>query len=184
MKLNTDTDKEIWNSFRRGDPEALAKIFKMNYASLYNFAFTICHNEELVKDSIQELFTYLWEKRAKLAEVSSLRLYLFTSLRRLLIKELKKSKAKDEKNKILMNELPKDAFSAQDMLISDESNEQIKFQLKNALAEVPERMREALYLKTYNNFSYKEISKIMNISSQVARNYVSEALHRLRKILS
>ncbi len=184
MKLHIETDKQIWNSFRKGDPEALAKIFNTNYASLYNFAFTICHNEELVKDSIQELFAYLWEKRNRLAEVSSIRLYLFTSLQRLLLKELKKSKAKEEKNKILMDELPKDAFSAQDLLIFKESNEQIKIKLKYALDQIPERMREALYLKTYNNFSYKEISKIMNISSQVARNYVSQALRRLREILS
>ena len=184
MKLSKSTDKQIWNSLRKGNPEALAIIFKMNYALLYNFSFTICHNEELAKDSIQELFTYLWEKRSNLAEVNTVRSYLFTSIRRLIIKSLKKSKAEDKKNKTLIDELPKEAFSAQDILIFKESDEQTKFMLINALAEIPERMREALYLKTYNNFSYKEISEIMNISSQVARNYVSEALHRLRKILS
>ncbi|EHO42577.1 RNA polymerase, sigma-24 subunit, ECF subfamily [Caldithrix abyssi DSM 13497] len=184
MKLTVQTDQELWNAFRQGNPEALAEIFTMNYAALYNFAFTICHNDELSKDSIQELFTYLWEKRDKLAEVKSIRLYLFTSLQRLLIKELKKSKSKEEKNKIYQDEFPDHAFSAQDLCIFEEINEHLKQKLKSALDEIPQRMREALYLKTYNNFSYKEISQIMNISSQVARNYVSEALHRLRKILS
>ncbi|MHB2148705.1 RNA polymerase sigma factor [Calditrichota bacterium LG25] len=112
------------------------------------------------------------------------RAYLFTSLQRLLIKELKKRKSKEEKNKIFQDEFPEYAFSAQDISIFEESNEEIRQKLKSALDEIPQRMREALYLKTYNNFSYKEISQIMNISSQVARNYVSEALHRLRKIFS
>ena len=184
MRSNTRTDKEIWNSFRRGDTEALATIFQMNYASLYNFAFTICHNKELAEDSIQELFTYLWEKRNNLSEVSSVRLYLFTSLRRILFKALKKCKAENEKNMILLNELPKEAFSAQDLLMFQESNEQIRIKLENALAQIPVRMRETLYLKTYDNFSYQEISMIMNISSQVARNYVFQALRRLKEILS
>ncbi len=184
MKASTQTEKEIWNSFRRGDPKALSYIFQRHYASLYNFAFTFCHNEDLAKDSIQELFTYLWEKRENLSEVNSLRLYLTTSLRRLLIKALNKNKAEDKKNKLLKEELSVEAFSAQDMLIFDESNEQIRNKLRNALTEIPARMREALYLKTYDNFSYQEISKIMNISPQVARNYVYQALQRLKKIFS
>jgi len=184
MRLDKDTEKHTFDLLRRGDSQALGTLFKYYYAILYNYGFTICHDAEMTKDSIQELFTYLWKKRGNLAEVTSVRLYLFTSLRRLLMKALKKSKAENEKNKILIDELPKEAFSALDMLILKEADEQKKHVLKKALEEIPQRMREALYLKTYNNLSYKEIAEIMDISYQVARNYVSQALHRLRNILS
>ena len=184
MDANSGKEKEIWNSFRKGEPRALAIIFQKYYASLYNFAFTICHNEELVKDSIQELFGYLWEKRNTLAEVNSVRLYLITALRRTLLKAVNKQKIESEKNKTLNNEWPEEAFSAQDLIIFKEQDEQVKNKLKEALNQIPSRMREALYLKTYDNFSYQEISKIMNISPQVARNYVFQALQRLRKLLS
>jgi len=55
--------------------------------------------------------------------------------------------------------------------------------LQQALNKIPSRMREALYLKTYQGLSYKEIAVVMKMSSQVARNYVSEAFHRLRVIV-
>lgn len=184
MRLDKDTEKKTFDSLRKGSTQALATTFNRNYSILFNFGFSICHDEELTKDAIQELFIYIWEKRSNLSEVNSVRAYLLTSQRRLIIKALKKRKNESKQNLLYKSELPDKAFSAQDMLILKETDEQNKHVLKIAIEEIPERMREALYLKTYNNLSYKEISEIMDISYQVSRNYVSEALHRLRKLLS
>ena len=51
-------------------------------------------------------------------------------------------------------------------------------------AEISEREREALYLKTYQDCSYRDISQIMEISEQVARNYVCGALKKLRSYVN
>ena len=67
--------------------------------------------------------------------------------------------------------------------LKDKSSAQ-KAALKSAFKQIPERMREALYLKTYQQLTYKEIALIMRVRPQVARNYVSEAFKRLRDILS
>lgn len=184
MGLIKCTDERLWQLVRKGKPEALSLIFKSKYEMLFNFAFSLCHNEELAKDSIQEMFIYLWEKRSQLSEVVSVRAYLLASLRRLIIKSIKKKKTEEDKNKAIIDELPKEAFSPLDMIIIRECNEQTELRLKKALEAIPDRIREALYLKTYSNLSYKEISVVMSISSQVARNYVSEAFHRLRKFFS
>ena len=184
MILDKGTEKHTFNSLRKGNSQVLGTLFKNYYAILYNYGFTICHDAEVTKDSIQELFIYLWEKRNNLSEVNSARAYLLTSLRRLIFKKLKTRKTEFERNSLLEKELPDSVFSAQDMLILKEADEQKKHILKKAIEDIPERMREALYLKTYNNLSYKEIAEIMGISYQVARNYVSEAIHRLRKMLS
>lgn len=184
MIVDKVTEKHTFNLLRKGNLQALGTLFEQYYAILYNYGFTICHDAEVTKDSIQELFIYLWEKRNNLSEVNSARAYLLTSLRRIVFKKLETRKIEIERNSTLKKELPDSVFSVQDMLILKEADEQRKQVLKKALEEIPERMREAIYLKTYNNLSYKEISEIMDISYQVARNYVSEALHRLRKLLS
>lgn len=184
MKITKSKNEKIWKTMLEGDSESFSLIFKKQYKILYNYAFSICHNEELVKDSIQELFIYIWEKRNSLAQVKSVHNYLIISLRRIILKSLKIRVDENENSKNLLIYLPKEAFSAQDMLILKESTEQTKTEMENALNKIPVRMREALYLKTYISLSYKEISVIMKISPQVARNYVSESFHRLRNILS
>lgn len=77
-----------------------------------------------------------------------------------------------------------EAFSFEDLIVFAEKDKAEKRVLKNAVKKIPARMREALYLKTYDGLSYREIADIMQVRPQVARNYVSEAYRRLRKLLT
>ncbi len=181
MMFDENRARQTFNALRNGNPQALGSLFENYYSILYNYCFTICHDAELTKDCIQELFIYLWEKQENLSEVKSVRAYLLTSLRRLVFKNLDKRKTELERNTEIKNDQLSVVFSAEDLIIFQEIDEQRKQNLKSAVQEIPERMREALYLKTYDNFSHKEIAEVMNISYQAARNYVSEALQRLRK---
>lgn len=49
----------------------------------------ICRDEELVKDSIQDLFITLWHSRARLSVSDSIKFYLYASLKRKIIAENK-----------------------------------------------------------------------------------------------
>ncbi len=53
----------------------------------------------------------------------------------------------------------------------------------NALAQLSARQKEIIYLKFYQNLSYEEVSDIMNINYQVARNLLSQAIKTMKKIL-
>lgn len=177
-------DQLLWEQMRSGDEQALADIFKQYYAMLYDYGMKFSNQPELVKDSIQEVFAYLWEKRETISKVNSVPAYLLVSMRRQLLKAVKRQqRIQDTYQEFNLNNSDNN-FSVEDLLIMDEEIAAEKKLVKQAFDKIPTRMREALYLKTYSGLSYKEISLIMHINSQVARNYVSEAFRRLRLILT
>lgn len=182
MRFDENKARQTFKALQNSSAQALDDLFRNYYSMLYNYCFSICHDADLTKDCIQEMFIYLWEKRENLSEVKSVRAYLQISLRRLVFKNLAKRKTDLDRKAELKNDQPPVVFSAEDLIIFQEIDEQSRQNLKSAVQEIPERMREALYLKTYDNLSHKEIADVMNISYQAARNYVSEALQRLRKI--
>lgn len=175
-------DRNLWECMRGGDDQALATLFRRYYAILYDYGIKLSRQEELTKDGIQDIFAYLWEKRESLSTVDSVRAYLLVSFRRHLLKVLVKQRQCQNSHQEFSLDCSEDFFPLEDLIILEEKTEAEKQSLKCALEKIPRRIREALYLKTYDNLTYKEIAKIMNITPQVARNYVSEAFHRLRII--
>ncbi|MDZ7359683.1 MAG: sigma-70 family RNA polymerase sigma factor [candidate division KSB1 bacterium] len=176
-------DRLFWERMRKGDQEALAALFRRHYAMLYDYGMKLARQEEQVKDSIQEMFAYLWEKRQKLSPANSVRAYLLASLRRDLLKALAQQNKRQASQEEFDRQQEQEIFSSEDLLILQESGIAERLALKQALQTIPPRLREALYLKTFSGLPYRDIAAIMKISPQVARNYVAEAFQRLRRIL-
>jgi len=86
-----EEDRLLWGRMREGEEQALAALFRRHYALLYDYGVKLSRQEELVKDSIQEVFAYIWEKRENLAAVDSVRAYLLVALRRHLLKSLERN---------------------------------------------------------------------------------------------
>ncbi|GBD94579.1 ECF RNA polymerase sigma factor RpoE [bacterium BMS3Abin05] len=183
-EVNHSDDQLLWEKMKVGNDHALGILFKRHYPLLYNYGMKFSHQAELVKDCIQEVFAYIWEKKHTVSHVSSVGAYLLTALRRQLLKSLEQQRKRHRISQEYGKDYLETMFSAEDLLIMNEEQDAVKNTLQTALHKIPSRMREALYLKMYSELSYKEIAAIMEIDSQVARNYVSQAFHRLRGILA
>jgi len=83
-------DQLLWEQMLCGDDQALAALFKRHYAMLYDYGMKLSHHAELVKDCIQEVFAYIWEKRETISKVDSVPAYLLVAMRRQLLKSLKR----------------------------------------------------------------------------------------------
>lgn len=179
--MNHET--ELWRNLRNGDVKALEMLFREFFNQLYDYGMKLTHQRELVKDCIQDLFVYVWEKHATLSQVESVKVYLMVSLRRSVLKRIKQQQNQTSKIAALGQRTETTAFSPEEMLIVQESESSQKQLLNSAIRKIPERLREALYLKTYTEMAYRDIANIMGVTPQVARNYVSEAFQRLRETL-
>lgn len=182
--LNTKEDTYFWKAMKEGDSDALSTLFRNHYPVLYDYGIKFCQHDELVKDTIQDVFTYIWEKRQSLAVVKSVRAYLVTTFRHTLLRSLNKIRQRENKLVEFGKYLDGTVFSPEEFIVFKEQKTSEMQVLREALNNIPPRIREALYLKTFDGFSYREISEIMQISPGVARNYVSEAFERLRIITS
>ena len=178
-----EKERQVWLRLRKGDAKALEILFHNYYSLLYDYGVKLATDEELVKDAIQEVFSYIWEKRENLSVVDSVKAYLLVSLRRLLLNTLGKLRRQRAAHQEFTMDQIADAFSLEDLVIFAEQEASEQKRLRSAFHEIPARMREALYLKTYDGLTYKEIAEIMNVRPQVVGNYLSEALHRLKSML-
>jgi RNA polymerase sigma factor (sigma-70 family) len=173
------SDKKIWNNLRNGDQKALEEIYRTYFSELYNYGKKLSRDENNVEDCIQELFVELWNRREKLSETNAIKPYLFVSLKRKIFHSIKKLRKSTE------TELEERYFDAElaidEILIAKETTTEQKNNLKSAFDELSDRQKEILYLKYYAEMDYDEITEIMDMNYQSARNLVSRAIQKLAK---
>ncbi len=172
----------LWASFREGNADAFEKIFKSYYKSLLSYGLRLNTDEEEVKDCIQILFLNIWERREFLGESDSIRNYLLASLRRLILKRMKTNLSFveiDADNSAFHIEL-----SVESQLIHDQTLRENVSSLQSAIHRLPDRQKEALYLKFYNDQSFGDIATVMNISTRAVYKLIYKALDSLNDELA
>lgn len=81
---------ELWNLFRNGDRTAYAYFIHTYSNSLFNYGYRIYADHDFVKDCVQEVFIELWNRRHSINETSSIKWYLFKSVRLRIFREASK----------------------------------------------------------------------------------------------
>lgn len=172
----------IWDKMRSGDENAYRQIYENHFDMLHRYGRKIAWDEGQCEDCIQDLFIKLWQKRDSLGTTDSIKNYLFTSLRRLIIRKQKdRSKATDP---VDMKNHDDAEPTFEEFLIQDEIDEEKKQKLQSALTQISARQREVIYLRFYQNMEYEEICEVMNISYQGARNMLFKAVKSMKDKLS
>src|SRR5699024_2105162 len=143
------------------------------------YGLKICSKPEITADCIQELFVRLWERRKYLGDVKSVKAYLLASLRRSILKELKRQRKFTIP--VTEHQVADIQFSPEELIIEDELRASQKKALYKECSQLPERQKEVLYLKYFNGLSYSEIETILSINYQSIRNHIYRAIKRLKK---
>jgi RNA polymerase sigma factor (sigma-70 family) len=176
------TQEKAWRRFvAYGDDASFKAVFEVYYKSLYGYGVKLCNQPELVKDGIHDLFKNMWERRDDLAHIKSPNVYLFVSLRRKIMKEVKGQRKKTDMTEV--NEESFITFGREEIIIRDEVKFQQKEKLQQALNQLPDRQKEVLYLHYYNGLTYGEIEEILSINRQSVRNHIYRAMETLRSLL-
>lgn len=163
----------IWQSFVSGNESAFRSLYDHTYPDLYRYGYKLFPDSQGVRDLIQETYLSLWRQRERGNEVRDVWVYLLVSFRNRLIDLKRKDKRRDIPT-IASVESPEVEWLAQE-------NEEYRNQwLKQQLAELPERQREAIRLRYRANMDYPEIAKMLGVSIQVVYNYVNRGIKTIR----
>lgn len=178
-------DTALWSAFLRGDEQSAAALIKLYYNTLINYGNRFCTDKDLVKDSIQDLFLYLWANRATLKETQHVKFYILKAYRRRLLKEVLKSKKYvsqnfDEDQQFDLQLITES--SAENQLIDSEYNGALAEKMKRIVSMLSRRQQEIIYLKFYLDTDQKKIADIMGLSQQAVYNLLYDALKKLRLI--
>lgn len=171
----------LWRKFITGDRLAFQELIVSNYRPLVQYGTRFCRDQPFIEDVIQDLFVYLWEHKEDLSDTpASVRNYLFKAFRNRILFELKQQQRftdlpemDDEGGELLVP-------CVQETLLHIEANTEVSQQISVLMAQLPERQREALFLKYYQDCDIQEIADIMGINRQSVSNHLQKAMIFLR----
>jgi RNA polymerase sigma factor (sigma-70 family) len=173
------SDIFLWNTFKNGDREAFDNLFRRYYPVLILYGTRIHNDKDMVDDCIQDLFIELWQSKAA-TEVQSVKAYFLKALKYKLFKRLRNTRSAQLTDNIEEHnfEISHDQF-----IVTREDEQHTTRIIVNAINQLPARQREIIYLRIYQGLSYEEISEVMNINYQVARNLFYQSIKSLRLLL-
>ncbi|MFB9292303.1 RNA polymerase sigma factor [Persicitalea jodogahamensis] len=176
---NPTQDLALWTSFREGEKQALGQLLERYYRLLKHYGSKFMVDESVVEDCIQELFLQLYQNRSQINDTGSVKHYLMKSLRCHIIQylRLQRRMAYEELD---WNGSTVGDLDSETLMIQQESLEQLTKHMKNKLAGLPNREREALYLRYYENLSVSQIAEVMQVNPQSVSNFLQKALSKLR----
>lgn len=173
---------DMSSSYRRfldGDESAFDNIIKEYRDNLTFFINRFVHDMSAAEDIAIDAFMELIVHKHRFNFKTSLKTYLFM---------IGKSRALDyikHRNKLEMVELSEvaDTLSDDCMVEASVLNDEMKRQVNEAIAKLPEDMQAVVHLVYFEELSYKEAAKVMKKTAKQIDNLLFRTKDKLRTIL-
>ncbi|MEO9804084.1 MAG: sigma-70 family RNA polymerase sigma factor [Reichenbachiella sp.] len=183
MTIIKKTSEEYWDRFRTGDSDAFAFIYNEHIKLLLSYGRKVHNDRQMVADVIQELFANLWTRREFIGPTTSVKFYLFKSLRTSMVKEIKKHQDKTFNFENIDHSAH--SYSSHENFVIDQEQTELQYKLlKRAISLLPKREQEILYLKYFSGLGNEEIGELLDIQYQSVKNTSFSAIKKLRKYFS
>ncbi len=180
QKNENSNNKLRWKDIANAGESAFETLYLSLYQDLFVTGFRISGDKELTKDSIQELFLEIWNKRTQLPDIENVRAYFQTSLRRKIIYKIKQKRKKNHQAlDTTVHEIPVPSY--EELLIAAEDGAAEKAELQEALKALSPQQFEMLKLRFYKEMSYQNIAEMTGKSKQTIYNQIFAAVKKLRK---
>jgi RNA polymerase sigma factor (sigma-70 family) len=174
-----NTDEKLWMGLKQGDKEMFLILYKRYYHTLLFIGLKQIKDAALVKDTIQQIFLYIWEKRETIGEAQNIKSYLVSSFLRKLSVDQKKYKSTSPALWNINSEDPQP--NPEDKLIKkDQDLHSFNF-LTHLINNLPLRQKELIVLKFYEGLSYHEIVERTGLSHRTVYNKIHEGLKKLKQ---
>lgn len=174
--------KEEWNAFVKMESESAFYDLYTHYFHYLNYiGLKKGSPATKVKDSINDLFLYLWENRAKLQHTLDHHNYIITAF----LRKLYRKENFSSEDSLKFNELEELAIapSAEAIHIINASSAKVSHILKEYVGQLPKSQRDMVYQKFYLGLSYKEIAENNQVSINTVYNTIYKAVDKLRSLI-
>lgn len=170
-------EKIIIQELRNKNRNVFEYLFKEYYAPLTRFAEGILFDPFLSEDVVQNLFLYVWDHSEQIEINSSIKAYLYQSVKNRCLNRLKSIHVQDKNNWLF----------TEGILNSQDTNFEIEHKadmnVQRALKELSEQQREIIQLKYFENQRLIEIAKVLDVSINTVKTQLLRAKDKLRKTI-
>lgn len=174
------SDESLWDGMVHGDQEQLLLLYNRYYHTLLFVGLKEIRDPQLVKDTIQQLFLYLWEKKENLSKARNVKAYLLTSFLRKLSSDWKKAGRLANLQVVRSQYSDETVPTPEEKLIFKDEQQHLSRQLLEHINELPGRQKDLIFLKYYEGLSYEEIVQQTGLAPRTVYNKIHEALKKLK----
>ena len=163
-------DLEIVKKAKQGYANEIGKIILENMQTLYRVAFSILRTEDEINDAISNTTVIVFEKIHTLKNEE----YYKTWLTRILINECYKIYNQNKKI-VYLETYDQEKLTYNDTYVDED--------IKNLVRKLDKDLKQIVILYYFEEFSVKEISKIIKIPEGTVKSRLSRARKELEKAL-
>ena len=170
------TDQQVFSDIQSGDTASFEMLFKTHYDPLCRFALSYLQDPDDAEETVQAVFIGFWEKRQTIQVDTSLKAYLYRSVRNACLNEIKRVKVRKLHADSMMVEGEPQSQPSDHLAIRQELEEKIQ----EALQTLPEQCRLIFKMSRFEELKYQEIADQLNLSIKTVENQMGKALKIMR----
>ncbi len=172
-------ERDIVDGIVEGDEMAFEGLFKSFFAELTIYATRFVEDRENAEEIVQDIFFNLWNNRLKLNINTSIKAYLYTTVRNTCLNLIKHKKVESKYREYFSRQLHEDELQPEDWMDGNELQEKITATIE----KLPPERKKVFVMSRFDNLKYKEIAEKLDISVKTVENQMGKALKFLREEL-
>lgn len=159
------------------DIKEFETLVKANMKRAYVSAYAIIGSHDDAMDISQQAFINAYKSFHKFDKTKNFYTWYYKILKNLCLNFIRDKKRKNEVS--IIYAVKKEAESPENLLINDEQNSA----LNAALNKLEPEEREIIVLKEFENYSYKEMSEMLNIPQGTVMSRLYYSRKKLSKLI-
>lgn len=183
--LKSLADNALVEMYSKGNDKAFDELLTRYQSKLYSYIYFIVRNVTLAEDLFQETFMKVITtiRQGNYAESGRFGAWLTRIAHNLIIDYFRQDKSE---NTVSNDETEMDLFN--DMSLSDDDvetklvNSQVLSDVRRLIGALPTSQREVVYMRFYQDLSFREIADLTGVSINTALGRMRYALINMRRL--
>jgi len=175
MYNNTNFNDTELRNIIEGQIGSFELLFRKYYQVLCHYCMGILDDAKKTEDVVQDTFVYLWENRQKINIKTSLKSYLYQSVRHGALKVIR-SRALEQRHLPYLTEFIKYLERSE---FSEDELDRLR-EVEQAIDELPPSCKNVFLMRVVDRKSYKEITRELGISLNTVKTHKARARQQLK----
>jgi len=173
------SEKDIIKKISEGDIQLFELLFKKYYQMLCDFGMKYLKSIDEAEEVVQDVFYNIWKNREQLRINTSIKSYLFTSVRNNSLQKIRVHNLDMKYENYYKAQYKNESISPADEMDAKELNNIIN----RALGTLPEKCRTIFKMSRYDGLKYHEIATKLSISIKTVESNMGKALKHFKNYL-
>jgi len=183
-----DTDEVLMRKVAKGDLAAFRLLMERWEGAAKRYAYRIFGDYQSAEDAAQETFVRLYRSSGRYEPTAKFGTYFYTVLGNLCRDRVRAARRRAGHGEVIEDVFVLDETAEPTGLAPEPriESEEERLMVREAVAELPEKLREALSLREFEGLSYHEIADVMGANLGEVKTWIHRGrkrlAHRLRRL--